>query len=364
MCNVGVEGGESVKSTNTRQESTFSLSQQSTSTPSQQTKDTLNYSSHFLSSFQAVKYVILENVNLEDNRIEYKESFGSVEELEAWNAGYMARVIRRSTPELDDINTDEGIVDWWDYLTPHISWVEVGPKSLNTIRVDGLDISVFTLLESVFIDAECAMRASSLRAVGMQHLKSIVISKGSFIGYRRRHLYDSCFEVCDCPVLESIRVDFGTFQKTHLCSIQRRSVQDGLYVGNAMLKVICFGEEISDLSSKSIHSEKQFYRLDRLWITDCPCLETLQIGDWQCSDSLSMHLVNLPSLEVMICDTTSFGGGDLCARIGNTQFSMDGDSHLKIPNDNSRTLDKESATGELVINSRKRRGCNNQMFQR
>ena len=171
-------------------------------------------------------------------------------------------------------------------LDTTISTLVIPDNSCNQNELTILDLSSFTLVESIEIGESCFKSVQTFNIEGLNRLKSLKIGNCSFTRAKNNEATNEAklFHILNCESLECIEIDIECFGSYHEFLI------DGL----DRLKTIKIGENSFTYYSHGNNCDKS----KSFHILNCKSLESIQIGRFSFSDfGGDFELKNLPQLQ-------------------------------------------------------------------
>ena len=171
-------------------------------------------------------------------------------------------------------------------LDTTISTLVIPDNSCNQNELTILDLSIFTLVESIEIGESCFQSVKIFKIEGLNRLKSLKIGNCSFTRARNNEATNEAklFHILNCESLECIEIDVECFG----------SYQEFLIDGLNRLKTIKIGENSFSYYSNGNNCDKS----KSFHILNCESLESIQIGRYGFNDfGGEFELKNLPQLQ-------------------------------------------------------------------
>ena len=171
-------------------------------------------------------------------------------------------------------------------LDTTISTLVIPDNSCNQNELTILDLSSFTLVESIEIGESCFKSVQTFNIEGLNRLKSLKIGNCSFTRAKNNEATNEAklFHILNCESLECIEIDIECFGSYHEFLI------DGL----DRLKTIKIGENSFTYYSHGNNCDKS----KSFHILNCKSLESIQIGRYGFNDfGGELEMKNLPRLQ-------------------------------------------------------------------
>ena len=171
-------------------------------------------------------------------------------------------------------------------LDTTISTLVIPDNSCNQNELTILDLSSFTLVESIEIGESCFQSVQIFKIEGLNRLKRLKIGNCSFTRARNSEATNEArlFHILNCESLECIEIDnecFGSYQEFLIDGLDR-------------LKTIKIGENSFTYYSNGNNCDKS----KSFRILNCKSLESIQIGRYGFNDfGGEFESKNLPRLQ-------------------------------------------------------------------
>ena len=141
------------------------------------------------------------------------------------------------------------------YLSSTVTQIIVN-TGVSGSKLTELDLSRFSLLESLEIGDYCFCYVKEVKLIGLKELKSVEIGKSSFtMKGRCCKILDDGFHLRDCPKLKELRIGRSSFPEYSVCEIENVDALEAIEMGDLNERSCNFYYGLLELKSILIQNE-------------------------------------------------------------------------------------------------------------
>ena len=140
------------------------------------------------------------------------------------------------------------------YLSSTVTQIIVN-TGVSGSKLTELDLSRFSLLESLEIGDYCFCYVKEVKLIGLKELKSVEIGKSSFTMKRGGSIPDYGFYLRDCPKLKELRIGHHSFPEYSVCEIENVDTLEVIEMGDLNERSCNFYYGLLELKSILIQNE-------------------------------------------------------------------------------------------------------------